>query len=48
MYRWMGSHFHNWIDDNGVAHFRDFWDKKVLVGRDLKIQKENSRLLVQI
>ena len=21
MCRWMGSHFHNWIDYNGVAHF---------------------------
>ena len=21
----------------GVAHFRDFWDKKILVSRDLKI-----------
>ena len=20
MCRWMGSHFHNWIDYNGVAH----------------------------
>ena len=19
MYRWMGSHFHDWIDENGVA-----------------------------
>ena len=19
MYRWMGSHFHNWIDYNGIA-----------------------------
>ena len=37
MCRWMGSHFHDWIDYNGVAHFRDFWDKKILVSRDLKI-----------
>ena len=47
MCRWMGSHFHDWIDYNGVtflvqllewvAHFRDFWDKKILVGGDLKI-----------
>ena len=35
--RWMGSHFHNWTDYNGVANFRDFWDKKILVSRDLKI-----------
>ena len=36
---WMGSHFHDWIDDNGVAfsidlewvaHFRIFWGKTVL------------------
>ena len=26
MCRWMGSHFHDWIDYNGVAHFRfGFW-----------------------
>ena len=46
MCRWMGSHFHNWTDYNGVtflvellefAHFRDFWDKKILVSGDLKI-----------
>ena len=38
MCRWMGSHFHNWVDYNGVTFsveliewgrtFRDFWDKK--------------------
>ena len=43
----MGSHFHNWIDYNGVTFlvellewgrtFRDFWDKEILVSRDLKI-----------
>ena len=22
MCRWMGLHFHDWIDYNGVAHFR--------------------------
>ena len=37
MCRWMGSHFHDWIDYNGVAFsieslewggkFSDFWDK---------------------
>ena len=41
MCRWMGSHFHDWIDYNGVTFlveflewgctFRDFWDKKILV-----------------
>ena len=47
----MGSHFHNWTDyngvtllvqllaKNGVAHFWDFWDKKILVSRDLKIER---------
>ena len=45
MCRWMGSHFHNWTDYNGVtflvellewghANFRDFWDNKILVSRD--------------
>ena len=24
MYRWMGSHFHDWTDYNGVAHFLIF------------------------
>ena len=47
MCRWMGSHFHNWTDYNGVTflvellewgrNFWDFWDKKILVSRDLKI-----------
>ena len=47
MCRWMGSHFHNWTDYNGVTFlvellewgrtFSGFWDKKVLVSRDLKI-----------
>ena len=40
MCRWMGSHFHDWIDDNGVAFsiellewvrtFSDFGVKKVV------------------
>ena len=40
MRRWMVSHFHDWIDHNGVAFsielpqwggtFSDFWGKKVL------------------
>ena len=40
MWRWMGSHFHNWIDYNGVAFsiellqlgrtFSDFWVKTVV------------------
>ena len=41
MCRWMGSHFHDWIDYNGVAFsiellewgrtFSDFWGQKVLL-----------------
>ena len=37
MCRWMGSHYHDWIEDNGVAFsiellewgrtFSDFWGK---------------------
>ena len=30
MCRWMGSHFHEWIDNNGVAHFPIFGGKTVL------------------
>ena len=30
MFRWMGSHFHDWTDYNGVTHFRIFWGKTVL------------------
>ena len=42
MCRWMGSHFHDWMDysgvifliellvNNGVAHFRIFWGETVL------------------
>ena len=30
MCRWMGSHFHRWIDYNGVAHSRIFGGKTVL------------------
>ena len=46
MCRWMGSHFHNWTDHNGVKlliellkcgrKFWDFWDKKIMKSRDLK------------
>ena len=49
MCRWMGSHFHGWIDYNGVTFlvellewertFSDFWDKKILVSRDFKHRK---------
>ena len=46
---WKESHFHNWIDYNGVTFLVEIlqlefyifgiyaWDKKILVNRDLKI-----------
>ena len=53
MCRWMESHFHNWIDYNGVtfvvellewgAHFRDFWGKEILVSKDQFKKYEDSR-----
>ena len=42
MCRWMGSHFYNWTDYN--ANFRDFWDKKILVSRDLKKGIKNRKI----
>ena len=51
MCHWMGSHFHDWIDYNGVAFsiellewgrtFSDFWGKKILLRRDLKWSRLN-------
>ena len=42
--RWMGSHFHEWIDYNGVAFstellewgriFLGFWGKNILASRE--------------
>ena len=48
MCHWMGSHFHNWTDNNGVTFLVELleWgrkvsgflaDKNILVSRDLKI-----------
>ena len=34
MYRWMGPHFHDWIDYNRVAHLRDFWVENIFVSRN--------------
>ena len=31
MCRWMGSNLHDWIDYNGVAHFRIFEVRKFLI-----------------
>ena len=51
MCRWMGSHFHDWIDYNGVAFsikllewgrtFSDFWCKKILLRSDSKWLKKS-------
>ena len=52
MCRWMGSHFHDWIDYNGVAFsiellqwghtFSDFWVKNFLLSRDSKWSRLKS------
>ena len=54
MCRWMGSHFHDWIDYNGVAFsielldlewgrtFSDFSGKKILLSRDSKWSRLKS------
>ena len=52
MCRWMGLHFHDWIDQNGVAFsielsewggtFLDFWGKKILLSRDSKWSRLKS------
>ena len=52
MCRWMGSHFHEWIDKNGVAFsiellglgrtFSDFWARKILLSRDSKWSRLKS------
>ena len=50
MCRWIGSHFHDWVDYNGVAFsievlvsertfFRDFGSQKILVSRGVKVGK---------
>ena len=31
MCRWMGSHFHDWINFNGVTHFRIFKVRKYFI-----------------
>ena len=35
MCRWMGSHFHDWTDYNGVAFskelFSDFWGRELFI-----------------
>ena len=54
MCRWMGSHFHDWIDYygvafcksywNGVVHFQDFGGQKIQALRDLKNRKVYTKL----
>ena len=49
MCRWMGSHFHDWIDYNGVAFliellewgriFSGFGDKNILASREFVYSK---------
>lgn len=49
MCRWMGSHFHGWIDYDGAAFslellewdrtFSGFGDQKIQVGRDFKMRR---------
>ena len=50
------SHFHDWIDCNRVTFlvellewgrtFWDFWDKKIVVSRDLKIGMVRAVVLI--
>ena len=54
MCRWMGSHFHNWIDYIGVTFlvellewgrtFPGFLSKKILVSRDFKIVRFEAKV----
>ena len=55
--RWMGSHFHNWTDYNGVTFlvellewgrkfiFQDFWDTKILVSRDFNRKIRGEKMV---
>ena len=57
MCRWMGSHFHNWTDYNGVTFlvellewgrkfiFQDFWDTKILVSRDFNRKIRGEKMV---
>ena len=58
MCRWMGSHFHGWIDYNGVTILVEllewdrtfsgfFWDKKILVSRDFNIGRFATKKMVR-
>ena len=54
MYRWIGSHFHDWIDYNGVAFsieflewggtFSDFWVRQFFI---LTVSKRTRMLLLK-
>ena len=57
MCRWMGSHFHDWIDWNGVAFsiellewggtFSDFWGKKILLSTWSSSVKKFRKLFIK-
>ena len=51
MCRWMGSHFYNWSDYNGVANFRIFevsrdskWEDSRLKNQKLSFIQFNNKL----
>ena len=58
MCRWMGSHFHDWTDYNGVAFsidllewgrkFSDFWGKQGFKMGRLSVKKSGSRCLLNL
>ena len=45
MCRWMGSHFHDWIDYNGVAHFRIFGVRQFFI---FTISKRTRMFVLQM
>ena len=58
MCRWMGSHFHDWIDYNGVAFsidflewgrkFSDFWGELGFKMGRLSVKKSGSCCLLNL
>ena len=57
MYRWMGSHFHDWIVYNGVVFsiellewgriFSGFWGKNILPSREFGYKNNIGRFAIQ-
>ena len=57
MCRWIGSHFHDWIDYNGVAFsiellewcriFSGFWGKNILATGKFGYSKKKGRFSIQ-